>query len=62
MVELRKTGTNQYEVLSQEQVIGQVWNWHGSWSAQAKGKTFHGHKSRKKAVARVEQIHEIRGK
>ena len=60
MVELRKTGTNQYEVLSQEQVIGQVWNWHGSWSAQADGKTYHGIKSRKQAIARVEDIHRLR--
>jgi hypothetical protein len=59
MVELRKTGTNQYEVLSQEQVIGQVWNWHGSWSAQADGKTYHGLKSRKAAIARVEDIHRL---
>jgi hypothetical protein len=57
MVELRKTGENQYEVLVDEQIIGQVWNWHGSWSAQAKGKTNHGYKSRKKAIERVEQIY-----
>lgn len=57
MVELRKTGENQYEVLVDEQIIGQVWNWHGSWSAQAKGKAHHGQKSRKKAIERVEQIH-----
>jgi hypothetical protein len=57
MVELRKTGENQYEVLVDEQIIGQVWNWHGSWSAQAKGKTHHGYKSRKKAIERVEQIY-----
>ncbi len=56
-MELRKIGTNQYEVLADGQVIGQVWNWHGSWSAQAKGKTYHGYKSRKKAVERVEQIY-----
>jgi hypothetical protein len=54
MVELRKTGANQYEVLVDEQVIGQVWNWHGSWSAEAGGKTYHGLKSRKEAIARVE--------
>ncbi len=59
---LRKTGESQYDVLVDEQSIGQVWNWHGSWSAQAKGKAYHGHKSRKQAVARVEQIHELRGK
>lgn len=57
MVELRKTGANQYEVLADEQVIGQVWNWHGSWSAQAHGKTYHGLKSRKEAITKVERIH-----
>jgi hypothetical protein len=60
MVELRKTGANQYEVLVEEQVIGQVWNWHDSWSAQVDKKTFHGLKSRKVAIARVEEIY--RGK
>jgi len=35
---LRKTGESQYDVLVDEQTIGQVWNWHGSWSAQAYGK------------------------
>ncbi len=57
MVELRKTGANQYEVLVDEQVIGQVWNWHGSWSAEANGKTHHGLKSRKEAIARVQGAH-----
>ncbi len=57
MSELRKTGENQYEVLVDGQVIGQVWNWHGSWSAQANWETYHGYKSRKKGVERVEQIH-----
>lgn len=56
-MELRKTGESQYEVLVDEQVIGRVWNWHGSWSAQAKGRTYHSYKSRKNAVERVEQIH-----
>ncbi len=57
MTELRKTGANQYDVLADDQVIGHVWNWHGSWSAQANGKTHHGLKSRKDAIARVEQIY-----
>lgn len=57
MVELRKTRANQYDVVVDEQVIGQVWNWHGSWSAQAGGKTRHGLKSRKEAIAKVERIH-----
>ena len=59
MAELRKTGESQYEVLVGGQTIGQVWNWHGSWSAQAGGKTYHTHKSRKKAVERVVRIHEL---
>ena len=59
MAELRKTGESQYDVLVEEQTIGQVWNWHGSWSAQAGSKTYHGHKSRKQAVERVERIHQL---
>jgi hypothetical protein len=54
MVKLRKTGANQYEVLLDEQIIGQVWSWHGSWSAKVDGKTYHGLKSRKVAIAKVE--------
>jgi hypothetical protein len=57
MAELRKNGESQYDVLIDGQVVGQVWNWHGSWSAQAGDETYHGLKSRKKAVERVEQIH-----
>ena len=53
MTELRKTGANEYEVLMDEQVIGRVWSWHGSWSAEAGGKVHHGLKSRKEAIARV---------
>ena len=56
MVELRKIGTNQYEVVVDERVIGRVWNWHGSWAAQANGKTYHGHKSRKQAVERIHKL------
>ncbi len=59
MAELRKTGESQYDVLIDGQTIGQVWNWHGSWSAQAVKKTYHGLKSRKQAVERVEQVHQI---
>ena len=58
MAELRKTGESQYEVLVDGQAVGQVWNWHGSWSAQADGKSYHGLKSRKQAVERVERIHQ----
>ena len=53
--ELRKTEENQYDVVVDERVIGRVWNWHGSWSAEAKGETYHNLKSRKEAIARVEQ-------
>ncbi len=59
-MELRKTGANEYEVLVNEQVVGQVWNWHGSWSAQADGKRHHGLKSRKEAIARVEHTQQLR--
>ena len=57
MAELRKVGESRYEVLVDGQIIGQVWNWHGTWSAQAGDKTYHGLKSRKKAVERVERTH-----
>ena len=50
MAQLRKIGGSQYDVLIDGQIIGQVWNWHGSWSAQAEVETYHGHKSRKQAV------------
>ena len=60
MAELRKTGANQYEVLVDQQVIGQVWSWHGSWSARADNKVHHGLKSRKEAIAKVEQIHRLK--
>ena len=56
MVELRKTGANEYEVVADGGVIGRVWNWHGSWSAEAGGKAHHGLKSRKEALARVEHV------
>jgi hypothetical protein len=59
MTELRKTGANEYEVIVNEQTIGRVWNWHGSWSAKADGKTYHGLKSRKEAIAKVERIHRL---
>ncbi len=60
MAELRKTGESQYDVLVAGVTIGQVWNWHGTWSAQAEGKTYHNHKSRKEAIARVEYIHQLK--
>jgi hypothetical protein len=45
MAELQKTGESQYDVLIDGQTIGQVWNRHGSWSAQAGDKTYEGLKS-----------------
>jgi hypothetical protein len=57
MTELRKTGANEYDAVADGQVIGQVWNWHGKWSAEASGETHHGLKIRKEAVAKVERIH-----
>ena len=57
---LRKMGESHYQVVVDGETIGEVWNWHGSWSAQVKGRTYHGHKSRKKAVERVEQVHALR--
>ncbi len=56
-MELRKSGANQYEVMVDERVIGRVWNWHGSWSAEANGESLHGLKSRKEAIAKVEHVH-----
>ncbi len=59
MVEIRKTGANEYDVVVDEQVIGQVWNWHGTWSAKADDETYHNLKSRKEAIAKVEQTHRV---
>lgn len=57
MTELRKTGANEYDAVADGQVIGQVCNWHGKWSAEASGETHHGLKIRKEAIAKVELIH-----
>jgi hypothetical protein len=59
MAELQNTGESQYDVLVDGRIIGQVWNWHGSWSAQVGGETYHSLKSRKEAIARVEYIHRL---
>ena len=53
---LRKTKESRYEVVVDGEAIGEVWNWHGSWSARAGGKTYHGLKSRKKAIQRVQEL------
>jgi len=42
MAELRKTGANEYDVVVGGEIIGRVWNWHGSWSAEAGGNAHHG--------------------
>ncbi|QIN77897.1 hypothetical protein GBA65_04490 [Rubrobacter marinus] len=54
MAELRKTGESSYDVLVDGRVAGQVWNWHGSWTARAGDETLYNLKSRKQAVERVE--------
>lgn len=58
MAELQKTGESQYDVLVEGQTIGQVWNWHGTWSAQAGDEIYHDLKSRKKAVEQVIRTYE----
>jgi hypothetical protein len=60
MVELRKSGANKHDVVADGWVIGQVWNWHGSWSARAGSETYHNLKSRKEAIATVEHAHRLR--
>ena len=61
MAELHKTGESSYQVLIEDEVVGQVWNWHGIWSAQACDEIYHGLKSRKKAVEQVIRTHELSG-
>jgi hypothetical protein len=60
MAELRKSGANEYDVVVDERLIGRGWNWHGIWSAEAGGETYHGLKSRKEAIAKVERTHRLR--
>ena len=59
--DLRKVGENRYEGMVGGEVVVEVWSWHGSWSAQAEGKTYHDLKSRKRAAEHVEQVHGLRG-
>ena len=59
MTELRKTGANEYDVVADGRMIGRVWNWHSSWSAEANGETHHALKSRKEAIAMVENIQRL---
>ena len=58
--ELLKTSPNRYTVIVEDEDAGEVWNWHGSWSAKVGGQSFHGLKSRKLAIKRVEQLHQPR--
>ena len=58
--ELLKTSPNRYTVISNGEDAGEAWNWHGSWSASARDQSFHGIKSRKLALKRVEQIYQLR--
>lgn len=60
-MELRKTGESSYEVVVDGRTIGQVWNWHGSWSAKAGTGTYHNLKSRKQALEYVEKAHRLGG-
>ena len=56
---LRKTTESHYEVVVDGKTIGEVWNWHGSWSAKTGGQICHGLKSRKKAIARIQKLRGI---
>lgn len=58
--ELLKTSANRYTVRIDGEDAGEVWNWHGSWSAAAGDQSFHGLKSRKLAIKRIEQIYQLR--
>ncbi len=59
--ELLKTSPNRYTVVIEDEEAGEVWNWHGSWSASAGDQSFHGLKSRKQAVERVKQAYQPKG-
>ena len=58
--ELLKTSPNRYTVIIDGEDVGEVWNWHGSWSARTRDQSLHGLKSRKLAIKRVEQIYQLR--
>ena len=57
--ELLKNSPNSYTVLIDGEKAGEVWNWHGSWSASISGQRFHGLKSRKQAIKQVERIYRL---
>lgn len=58
--ELLKTSPNRYKVIIDDEEAGEVWNWHGSWSASVRGQSFHGLRSRKLAIKQVEQLYQLR--
>ena len=58
--ELLKTSPNKYTVMIEGEDAGEVWNWHGSWSASVGGQSFHGLKSRKLAIKQVERLYQPR--
>jgi hypothetical protein len=58
--ELLKTSPNRYTVMIGGEDAGEVWNWHGSWSARVGDNSVHGLKSRKLAIKRVEQLYRLR--
>ena len=58
--ELLKTSPSRYTVVIGGEDAGEVWNWHGSWSASIGDQSFHGLKSRKQAIERVEQIYQLK--
>jgi hypothetical protein len=58
--ELLKNSPNRYTVLIDGEKAGEVWNWHGSWSARSIDQRVHGLKARKEAVKRVEQMYHQR--
>jgi hypothetical protein len=58
--ELLKTSPNRYTVRIDGEDAGEIWNWHGSWSGTVGDQSFHGFKSRKLAIKRIEQKHKMK--
>jgi hypothetical protein len=58
--ELLKVSPNRYAVVIDGEVAGEVWNWHGSWSASIRDQSFHGLKSRELPIKRVEQLYKLK--
>jgi cation diffusion facilitator CzcD-associated flavoprotein CzcO len=57
--ELLKSSPNKYTVMIAGEEVGEVWNWHGSWSGSISGQRFHSLKSRKQAIKQVERIYQL---